>query len=78
VLLGWVCAEPGVLHWAYVRHEARRNGILSALLAPLQHGMRRITHRPGKHLRAKAHAMGLRYEPLTLGEIDHGDSTGAA
>lgn len=68
VVLGWLCYEPEAMHWGYVKSQARRNGILGAMLPAGD--VRRITHRPGKHLRAKCHAMGLRYEPITKEELE--------
>ena len=74
VALGWACGEPGLVHWCYVKQPARGHGIASELMAMLCRGHERtggrMTHRPGKHLRAQAHALGWRYEPLTREDFD--------
>ena len=35
VIVGWICAGPGLLHYVYVKAAFRRNGIALDMLRPL-------------------------------------------
>lgn len=76
-ILGWCCGKPGLLHYVYVLHEARRNGLATELLQnalgahpsdPKTRGTR-ITHRPPRQYRKLVNAVGWQWKPVTLQEI---------
>ena len=83
VYVGFGVAERGVLHYVYTKAAfgiggppLRRRGFAKAIVAELDSlkgPFTRITHRPGSgrgNMRAKAHALGWRYEPLTREELE--------
>lgn len=45
-ILGWSCTSTCVVHYVWVRHEFRRRGIASQLLAPYLHERAFYTHPP--------------------------------
>lgn len=55
-LFGWACGERGVLHWAYVVPELRKNGaaklLVCAVTGTSHAGALTISHRPPKGCRA--------------------------
>lgn len=71
-VLGWCCGGPGVVHYVYVGHRARRLNVATILLAH-QLGQApeaevRVTHKPPPYLTAKV-PRGWSLRPLTAEEM---------
>lgn len=72
IALGWACvAPPDVVHYVYVKHEARKMGIGRMLVrgCGLQERGVRMTARPGRGVRKVTDAAGWQWRPLTMGEL---------
>lgn len=71
-IIGWICYEPGVLHYVYVKQAYRRVSIGQQLCALASPSIHTFETRSGKRLLAK---IGSRYDPFYLYLIP-GDSYG--
>jgi hypothetical protein len=65
-----VGSAPGnVVHWVYVKHDARRLGVARGLVTALGVQHARYTHKPWDKLRTGLDALGWVYQPLRPEEM---------
>lgn len=64
---GWICGEPGLLHYVYVPIELRRHGAAKAMVAALCGAEGEHTHRRMPGLQGFAR---WQYNPYRIGMVD--------
>jgi GNAT superfamily N-acetyltransferase len=63
---GWICAERTAIHYCYVKHPYRRDGVATRLLQSLTYGPQAYTHPAAKKIMVAAARHGFHYDPYVL------------
>lgn len=63
---GWCCAEPGIVHYLYVKSIYRQHGLATAMLATATTPLKFFTHNARRHVDKLAAAFGAHYNPYLL------------